>query len=251
MFKNSLKKIIIAIIIVIVLVGLAGGGLWYRHNKSKNEPANIDVFTLLDDKDKLVYFEDVKLDPEVKQQFREKVAEIKADLTKATDNDTMVADYNNLGLYNSYLGDYQAAYDAYLNSLNTIKDSRMTLLAFGELLVKMKAYNSAEAVFNKTNELNPWEAKGYIKLANLYEVAGEPDKIEQTYQTGLSETLKNVDQNEYAMLLNDYAVWLVSQKAYDQAIVIYQQLAARQPQNKAVIDKKIADLTDAKGGTSK
>jgi len=242
MFKKYSKKIIFILLVLLILIG-AVSGWWYWQSKSKSKPANSEIFTLLDDKDKLIYSEVVELYPEVKQQFEKKVEEIKASLAKGGDRDWLVANYNNLGLYSGYLGNYREALEAYINSLNTIKDSRMTLLAFGELLVKMKAYKSAEAVFNKTNELNPWEAKGYIKLVNLYKIMADNKKISETYQTGLASTLKNVDQNEYVILLNDYADWLVSQKFYDQAIIVYRQIAGRQPQNKELVDKKIADLT--------
>jgi len=242
MFKKYSKKIIFILLVLLILIGSVSGWWYWQNKQHSNYSPNSEVFKLLDDKANLVYAEAVQLYPEARQQFEEKVKEIQSNLAKAGDKDSLVANYNNLGLYSSYLGNYREAFEAYLNSLNTIKDSRMTMLAFGELLVKMKAYKSAEAVFNKTNELNPWEAKGYIKLVNLYEAMADNKKIDEIYQTGLAGTLKNIDQNEYVLLLNDYADWLVSQKSYDQAIIVYQQIAGRQPQNKAMIDKKIADL---------
>ncbi len=250
MFKKYSKKIIFILLVLLILIGSVSGW-WYWHNRQSNNLSTGEVFRLLDDKANLVYAEAVQLYPEARQQFEEKVKEIQNNLAKAGDKDSLVANYNNLGLYSSYLGNYREAFEAYVNSLSTIKDSRMTLLAFGELLVKMKAYKSAEAVFNKTNELNPWEAKGYIKLVNLYKITGDNKKIDETYQAGLASTLTNIDQNEYVLLLNDYADWLAEQKSYDQAIIVYQQIAGRQPQNKAMIDKKIADLITAKGGTPK
>ncbi len=243
MFKKYSKKLLLFFTIIIILAVLAGGWWFWQSKSQSNGSTSSDSFKLLDDKTKLVYSETVRLDPEVRQAFEAKVKEIKTNLATATDKGTLVANYNNLGLFSSYLGNYQEAFEAYTNSLKTIKDSRMTLLTFGDLLVKMKAYKSAEAVFNKTNELNPWEAKSYIKLVNLYKAMADNKKISETYQTGLAGTLKNVDQNEYVLLLSDYADWLVSQKSYDQAIMVYQQIAGRQPQNKDVIDKKIADLT--------
>jgi len=250
MLKKHFKKLSFIILVFIVLVGSISGW-WYWQSILKNKQTNNDFFTLLDDKDKLIYSEAVELYPEARQQFEKKVEEIKASLAQGGDQDFLVANYNNLGLYNSYLGNYQEAFEAYINSLKTIKDSRMTLLAFGELLVKMKAYKSAAAVFNKTNELNPWEAKGYIKLVNLYKTMDDNKKIDETYQAGLAYTLKNIDKNEYLLLLNDYADWLISQKSYDQAIIVYEQIKGRQPQNKEVIDKKISDLITAKGGIPK
>ncbi len=241
MLKKYSKEKVFILLFLLILIGCVSGW-WYWQSMLKNKQTNNEIFTLLDDKDKLIYSEAVELYPEARQQFEKKVEEIKASLAKGGDQDFLVANYNNLGLYNGYLGNYQEAFEAYINSLKTIKDSRMTLLAFGELLAKMKAYKSAEAVFNKTNELNPWEAKGYIKLVNLYKIMSDIKKIDETYQAGLANTLKNIDKNEYVLLLNDYADWLVSQKSYDQAIIVYQQIEARQPQNKEVIDKKIADL---------
>ena len=230
-------------IIVIILIILAIGSWWWQ--KGEQLVIIAPGLNLLDEKKNLVFSEQTNLADEVRLEYEKRVSQTLASLNQGGDQDFLVANYNNLAIYYSYLGNYQQAFQAYQNSLKQISDSRLTLLAFGDLLTKMKAYLTAEFVYQKTLQLNPYEAAGYIKLVNLYKISNNQNKIAEVYKTGLEQTGKNVEGN--TLLLDDYAEWLVSLKDYEQAIVIYQKLKELQPDNQVALERKIEQIKKKRG----
>lgn len=218
----------------------------YWQNKGKEKPAGNIIFKILDDENSLVNFEYVELSQEASNQFEQKLKEAEENLAKGGGNEFMMVNYNNAALYKSYLGDYRAAYGYYLESLNLFKDLRITWLALGDLLIKMKAYQSAEAAYRKAVRLNPYDSLNYIKLADLYKITGQIEKISATFKDGLESTAKNVEGN--TLLLTEYAKWLVEIKSYDQAILLYEQLKEKQPGNADSLDKAIEKLKKMKEG---
>jgi len=243
-----LKKYKIIIIACLVLViAAAGVGFWYFNknnsggdNKQQDKITFTTGFTLLDDEKSLVNSEQVKLDPDARAQFEKKVEEYKADLIAAADKDVKLADYNNLAIYEKYLGNYRESYNAYLQSLNLESQTRVSWQNFADVLLKMKALKSAEMAYKKAVELNKYIPESYVKLADYYKAVGDSAQVEATYKLGL-ETIKQSMESD-TLVLDAYAQWLVLQKKYEQAIKIYEELMVKQPNNKAAIERKIESL---------
>lgn len=237
------KKYKIIIIACLVLI-IAAGGWWYfkngRDNKQKEKIAFTTGFTLLDDEKSLVWSEQVELDSKTGAQFEKKITEIKADLTAVKDKEQRLADYNNLAIYEKYLGNYQAAYNAYLESLNLESQARVAWQNLADVLLKMKAFKSAEMAYKKAVELNKYIPESYVKLADYYKVVGDNKKVEETYKLAL-EIIKESFESD-TLVLDGYAEWLADKKRYDEAIKIYEELIIKQPGNKEAIERKIEGL---------
>jgi tetratricopeptide (TPR) repeat protein len=237
---KNFKILIIAIIAIII----ATGGWWYfnKNNGDKNqeEIAFSTGFVLLDDEKNLAWSEAVQLSDDARAQFDNKVKEIKADLVSAKGREQLLADYNNLAIYQKYLGNYREAYLAYLESLKIESQARVVWQNFAEVLLKVKAYKSAEMAYKKAIELNKYIPESYIKLADFYQVMNYDARVEATYKDALS-TIKNSLESD-TLILNGYAGWLKDKKRYDEAIKIYEELIVKQPENKEAIERIISSL---------
>jgi len=236
------------ILIIICLILIAAGGFWYFNNKksvNNNQKQNekiafITGFTLLDDEKNLIWNEVAQIGDDARAQFEKKVSEIKTDLTTVTDKETRLADYNNLAIYEKYLGNYRGSYDAYLQSLNLESQARVSWQNFADVLLKIKAYKSAEMAYKKAIELNKFIPESYVKLADYYKAVGEAAKVEETYKSAITTIKESMESD--TLVLNDYAEWLVLQKKYGQAIKVYEELIVKQPANKAAIERQIENL---------
>lgn len=240
MIKNN-KIIFIAVLALII----AGGSFLYFNNKNAGDNNQDKIafetgFVLLDDEKKLVWNEDVKISDEARAQYENKIKQIKADLAIAKDKDQRLADYNNLAIYEKYLGNYRESYNAYLESLKIESLARVAWQNMADVLLKMKAFKSAEMAYKKAVELNKYIPESYVKLADYYKIAADNAKIEETYKSAI-ETIKQSAESD-TLILKDYAEWLVGEKRYDEAIKIYEQLTAKQPENKDAIKRIIEDL---------
>jgi len=231
--------------VVLVLIIAAGG--WFYLNKGDNNTdkdkdkiAFNTGFVLLDDEKSLVSSEPVELSQEARAQFENKVKEIKADLAAAKEQERLLADYNNLAIYQKYLGNYRESYDAYLESLKLESQARVAWQNFADVLLKMKAYKSAEMAYKKSVELNKYIPESYVKLADYYQAIGDDTQVEATYKLGL-ETIKQSLESD-TLVLTAYAEWLVGQKRYAEAIKLYEELIIKQPANKAAIERKIEGM---------
>ncbi|MDP2709137.1 MAG: hypothetical protein Q8O93_03765 [bacterium] len=239
------KKYIIKIIIALALI-IAAGGFWYvkyyknTGNNDQNKIAFITGFVLLDDEAGLVNSESVELAPAVREQFEKKAEEARADLITAEDKEARLAGYNNLGLYQKYLGNYRQSYDAYLESLALENQARVTWQNFADVLLKMKAYKSAEMAYKKAVEINKYIPESYVKLAGYYQTIGDDAQAEATYKSAL-DTIKESTESD-ALVLNGYANWLIAKNRVDEAIEILEELIIKQPGNKEAIERRIEEL---------
>lgn len=242
-FMNKKYKIII--IVCLILIIAAGGGWWYWQpsigkNKEQDKIAFDTGFTLLDDEKNLIWAEAVQLSDEARVQFENKVKEIKADLTVAKEKDQLLADYNNLAIYQKYLGNYRESYDAYLESLKLENQARVAWQNLADVLLKIKAIKSAEMAYKKAVDLNKYIPESYVKLADYYKAMNDDGQVEATYKLAI-ETIKESLESD-TLVLNDYANWLADKKRYDEAIKIYEELIVKQPENKEAIERKIENI---------
>lgn len=243
--KNMLKKYKSLIIIGSILT-IAAGGWWYfnkngRDSKQKEEKISFTTgFILLDDEKGLTWNEKVELTAEARAQFEKKVAEIKAGLAVKTLKEDRLADFNNLAIYQKYLGNYRASYNAYLESLKLENRARVAWQNFADVLFKIKAYKSAEMAFKKAIELNQYIPESYIKLADYYKDINNGEKVEATYKLAI-ETIKQSIESD-VLILGAYADWLADNKRYEEAIKFYKELIIKQPENKEAIERKIEGM---------
>lgn len=237
---KNYKNIIITVLVLIIATGV----VWYFNKNSGDdnmeEVAFNTGFVLLDDEKSLAWNEVVQLGAEARAQFEKKVEEIKADLTKVLEKDQRLADYNNLAIYENYLGNYREAYGAYLESLRLESRARITWQNFADVLLKMKAYKSAEMAYKKSVELNKYIPESYVKLADYYKAVGDGAKVEATYKLGIAAIKESMESD--TLVLGAYAEWLVAQKRYAEAIKFYEELIVKQPANKAAIERKIENV---------
>ena len=237
MSKNS--KILLICLLAAVIV--AGWWSWQKNDQGdKNETAFTTGFVMLDDEKNLIWSEAVQISLEAKLFYENKIKEIQADLAVAKEKEQLLADYNNLAIYQKYLGNYREAYNAYLESLKLESQARVAWQNFADVLLKMKAYKSAEMAYKKSVELNKYIPESYVKLADYYQAIGDDTQVEATYKLGL-ETIKQSLESD-TLVLNDYAEWLVGQKRYAEAIKLYEELIIKQPANKEAIERKIEGL---------
>lgn len=243
------KKIIIIAGALILVVVFALFYLNKADNNSVNEPvmSKNAVFTLLDAKEGLIWNKEADLAPEAKNFYLAKIKNIKSKISNEKKESELVVLYNNLALYESYLGEYRASYESYLKTLKLKNDYRVVWLSLGDLLAKMKAFKSAEAAYEKAISLNKYITLNYIKLADLYkkENSKNYDKIEGAYKRGIANTEQALNE-ENGNLLKEYAVWLGDIGRNKQAIEIYEKLKEKQPQNQQAIDREINKLKKVK-----
>lgn len=246
-----MKKYNILIIACVVII-IVAGGFWYEKVRSQNQPNQIatgnEFFKLLDNNDNLVYSETLKLYPEAEAQYKQKLQEISALIAKGGDSDSMATNYNNYGVYNRYLGNYRESYNAFLSSLKLNSKWRITWLDLGDVLIKMKAYKSAEFAYNQATGLNPYDALNYVKLADLYNITGDKEKLAATFKVGLEKTKQNANQAQNVGLLHEYVNYLTAIKSYDQAILILEKLKTLEPANANALDNSITNINKLKAG---
>lgn len=230
------KKILIIILTAIVILAVAGTTFYFFYLKNQtSRVAKSELFTLKD-KD-VIWEENLNLAPEIKAAWEARAAEAEANIAKGGDSDWLYANYGNLALFKSYLGNYKEAYDLYLKAVELQPKSRVPWMALGDLLIKMEAYQGAEEAFQKAIETNQYEPLAYVKLADLYRLNKEPEeKIQVLYDKAMTNMVDDT------VLLDSYAGWLKAKGDKAKAIEVYEQLKKLQPQNKEALNREIEKL---------
>lgn len=225
---SNKKNIIIALITVMIVVGAFAV---YKIYYQKAEVVSNDFFSIQDDANSIVWNEQTNVDELSRGEFNRKIEELKNKIATETDSENLMAHYTNIGIYYGYLGDYRSAYDYYLKALEIDPSFRRSWLNLGDILVNMKAYQSAEAAYKKSIDLFAYDDLGYKKLTSLYELAyaGNHDLIKSTYEQGL-DVLRGNSEDEVP-LLKQYANWLVETKQTVDAEKIYDELIEKDPDN--------------------
>lgn len=230
-----------------MLLVIMVGGFWYFNKNKNNQPDKTAFetgFVLLDDEKNLVWSEVVELTPEARTRYENEIKKIKADLTVQKIKEDRLADFNNLAIYQKYLGNYRESYGAYLESIKLQSLARVAWQNLADVLFKMKAYKSAEMAFKKAIELNQYIPESYVKLADYYRAVGDGKNVEATYKLSI-ETIKQSTESD-TLVLNDYAQWLADEKRYEEAIKIYEELIVKQPENKEAIERRIEEVRSKK-----
>jgi len=240
-----MKKYKILIIACLVLIIAAGGWLYLNKGDNNTDKYQEKIafntgFVLLDDEKSLVSSEPVELSPEARDRFETEIAKIKADLAVQTLKEDRLAGYNNLGIYQKYLGNYREAYAAYLESLSLESQARVAWQNFADVLLKMKALKSAEMAYKKAVELNKYIPESYVKLADYYKAVRDDAQVEATYNLAITTIKESMESD--TLVLAAYAEWLAGQKRYVEAIELYEELVVKQPANKEAIERKIEGL---------
>ena len=240
-----MKKYKILIIACLVLIIAAGGWLYLNKGDNNTDKYQEKIafntgFVLLDDEKSLVSSEPVELSPEARDRFETEIAKIKADLAVQTLKEDRLAGYNNLGIYQKYLGNYREAYAAYLESLSLESQARVAWQNFADVLLKMKALKSAEMAYKKAVELNKYIPESYVKLADYYKAVRDDAQVEATYNLAITTIKESMESD--TLVLDAYAEWLAEEKRYQDAIKILEQLIVKQPGNKEAIERKIEGL---------
>jgi len=236
-------------IIAIIIIAL-GAFFYLNSQKSGNgDNSNGEVFSLIEDKDNVLWNEDLNLDQAFIDQYTRNLEKARKNLEEAGEEITegnkeaVQSYYNNIALFDSYLGNYQEAYDYYLKSLELYSDDRVVWLALGSLLMQMQAFESAEKAIDIGLEWNPYDDLGWTKKIGLYEtwLGQNPEsaqKIDGLYKEAIEKT------NEDPLLVNNYADWLVRIGRKEEAIMIYEKLVEISPENEEAINRTINKLKE-------
>lgn len=236
MLKNKKLFFIVFVILAAIIIGF-----WVYQRSNKIDLPESSVFRVTDKKSEVVLQENPDLTPEARKLYEDRAKESKDNIAKGGNIDFLATNYNNLGMYQTYLGKYKEAYGAYIKVLEMEKTVRVSWLGLGDLLVKMKAYKSAENAYDKAMALNPYDPIIYSKQANMYKILNKNDMVKQSYENGI----KQIESN--AVLLDEYSAWLASTKDYQGAISLLEQQKVKQPANSKAIDRKIEQIKKEAG----
>lgn len=219
MHKFMLKKksILGLTIVILALVAIAS---WVFISRQQPDLPTSGYFKLIDDPKNIIYNQDISelsVTPEAVTVWQEKIKELEAAVPNISDELEKKRYYNDLGMYYGYLGQYQTAYDYYVKSLDISYIDRVTWLQFGDLLIKMKAYLSAEAAYKQGNEINPYEQLNYSKLAELYMLMGKSEsEVVAVYDQGIATI------DKATLLFRAKAYYYEKNKNYTEAIKVYE-----------------------------
>jgi len=235
------KKAGIFIIIILAIIMVAS---FFIFTDKKVQAPGYDqkIFSLQDDADGIVWTEDVNVDETSRAEFNRRIDDLRGKIETETDTQNLMTYYYNITLYYKYLGDYRAAYDYNLKTLEIDPSFRRTWLNFGDVLLSMKAYKSAETAYKKSIELFNYDDLGWKKLVALYEKT-QPDNhdlIKNTYEEALA-ILRNNSEDE-TPLLQKYAVWLANTGQKDTAKKIYEELMEKDASNALIYQKSKNNL---------
>ena len=232
--KNLFLGAILLALLVIV-------GLLWTYNNQKSPLITSEHFELLDDKDDILLYKDlseINIMTDAVEHYNNKIVEMETELADINDDELRKAYYEDLAFYHSSLGHYEVAYEYYVKSLDLSFVNRKTWLSFGELLVNMQAYKTAEVAFTKANEINPYEELNNIKIVDLYK------KTDRSQEDIIAVYNQGIDLIEApTVLLKNKAEYYEDLELYREAINAYKEWA-RVSEHKEYIENKIKKLED-------
>jgi tetratricopeptide (TPR) repeat protein len=229
-FKNRLFLFIIFLLLFAsVLIFL------YSQKNLTSSDIKSGYFTLVESEKDLVWRKDLQ-DLNVMEDavifYQQQIKDLEKQVIGIQDEQEKKNKYDDLALYYSKLGDYRTSYQYYIKSLDVSFVNRKTWLNFGNLLVKMNAYKSAELAYLKANEINPYEELNYVELADLYILMGKKEgEILEVYDKGIELIEKP------SILLRGKAEFYEERNLYQEAIYVYQRLLTISDNAEAIQNK--------------
>lgn len=225
------------LILGVVILALVGLIFWFNRMQTSKLPTS-SYFKIIDDPKNVIYSQEISelsVTPQAVEVWQQKIKELEAAVPNISDDLEKKRYFNDLGMYYSYLGKYQESYDYYIKSLDISYIDRVTWLQLGDLLIKMKAYQSAELAYIKGNDINPYEPLNYEKLADLYVLMGKSEsEVVAIYDQGIAKIEKS------PALLRAKAYYYEKNKNYSEALKTYEAwLKIADEASKASIEERI------------
>lgn len=235
-FKS--KKIITILGVMVILLVVV---VFFWLNNTSSPLPKSSHFEIVDDQKKILYSQNISelsVTPQAVEVWQAKIKELELAVPNITDEVDKKKYYNDIAMYLAYLGRYQEAYDYYIKSLDISYIDRITWLQFGDLLIKMQAYKSAEVAYIKGNDINPYEQLNYIKLAELYVLMGKSEnEIIAVYDKGIGLI------ESPTAILQAKAYYYEKNKNYTEALKTYEAwLKIADDSNRANIEAGINSL---------
>lgn len=237
------KKIKLLLIIVIVLLLAFAGFFVYKNVVNKNISSSTQFQLSKQDKNVIwsQNISELNLQESAIPEWRARIEKLSKEIETVENDVDKRAYYDDLGIYHSYLGEYKESYDYYMKSLDVSPVYRITWMQLGDLLVKMRAYYSAEAAYFKGNEINPYIDYNYQQLAELYDKMGDTQKAIAIYDQGIK--IIGESGNSIESLLKLKARYLEDKKMYSDAIKAYEELL-KNTEDKDSVNSKILKLKE-------
>ena len=219
-----MKKINNLIIVIVIVIVLFIGTIFVLINRNTGELPQTGHFQIIDEIDQIILNQNIedmenKIMPEALEFYNSEVLKLE-NLISITNDEMIRRDYfNDIAKYLNNLGRYEEAYKYYLMSLDISYIQRLTWINLADLLVKMKAYKSAEVAYLKANDINAFAEENYIKLAKLYILLNyNIDDIIEIYDKGISIMQKP------KLILDEKAKFLEANDMLEDAINTYEKL---------------------------
>ncbi|HNV97044.1 MAG TPA: hypothetical protein PKL13_01875 [bacterium] len=237
-----MKKKLLFIIFIVVFLG--GTGFFvYKNFVSKNH-VDSTQFQLSKRDNGIIWNQDIaelNLQESAIPEWRNRIEKLSKEVEILESDVEKRAYYDDLGIYHSYLGEYRKSYDYYIKSLDISPVYRITWMQLGDLLVKMRAYYSAEIAYLKGNEINPYVDMNYQQLAELYDKMGDMQKAIAIYDQGIK--IIGDSGNSIESLLKLKARYLEDKKMYSDAIKTYEELL-KKTEDKEGVNNKILKIKE-------
>ena len=136
------------------------------------------------------------------------------------------------------IGDGEKAYQSLIHASAVDPTKSLAFLNMGSLLVKVKAYASAEKAIKIGVEKEPQFPQTHLALIAFYAVY-EPTEVKKI-ENAFSFALERTGRNE--TVLKEYATWLEGQGRIPQAITTWKEVLAQNPANASSVAEKIKKL---------
>ena len=173
-----------------------------------------------------------------------KVDESVAMLQKAIATKPIAADHYNLGLLQARQKNYPEAEQSLRAAIN-LEPKRVEFYAtLSSLYARMEQFGKALKIFDICIQQNPARVEPYNALGLLFFKLGKlPDAI-KVFEKGKQAAEQHEQQGniEYLKLLINLAESYVKLGEKDKAKAIFQQLADGRPEQKEIMEKRIAEL---------
>ena len=171
-------------------------------------------------------------------------------LRKAIAEKPVPADYYNLGVLLMKQKEYAEAESAFKDAIRTAPNRMEFYTTLAALYAVKKEFAKALKVFDICIQHNPAHFEPYNMLGTLFFKLGKFADAVKVLEKGreTAETQRATDHPDYRKLLINLAESYVQVAEKEKAKAAFAQLAALQPEQAAVIEKRIASLEPSHSG---